>query len=345
VGAFVAIWTDKKYINLLSFKLERFAWKGDFLANCRCPVCGDSVRDKRKARGYLYRRKNDMKFKCHNCGLGLSIGRFIKLIDASLYREYVLEKYKDGVGAVKPAVEKQIAVPNSAVRRFAQKIELPSIASLPKAHYARAYIEGRKIPDERLTSLYFADDFAAFVKSLLPDNEHKLGDNDPRIVIPFFDKQNTLIAFQGRSLKADKFDPLRYITIKTIEDAPKVFGLDRFNRDHKSYVLEGPFDSMFIPNALAAAGSSLRDLLRLVDKDNATFVFDNEPRNRDIVRQIDQCITAGLRVCIWPSQIKQKDINLLITHGLTPLEIRRIIDRSSFKGIEASLKFSSWKKI
>ena len=62
----MSIYLDKKYINLISPTLEKFKWKKDNLANCRCPICGDSELSKTKARGYFFTSDNSYFYKCHN---------------------------------------------------------------------------------------------------------------------------------------------------------------------------------------------------------------------------------------------------------------------------------------
>ena len=87
---------DVKYINQLSSRLLKFKKVKPHLYNFRCPVCGDSQKNKNKARGYLYRIKNNTNFKCHNCGINISFNNFLKEIDAPMHKEYTFEKFKDG---------------------------------------------------------------------------------------------------------------------------------------------------------------------------------------------------------------------------------------------------------
>ena len=72
---------DIKFLNLLSTRLPKFKRKSDNLFNFRCPHCGDSQKSASKARGFVYRKKNDMFFKCHNCGMGQTLGNLIKFLD------------------------------------------------------------------------------------------------------------------------------------------------------------------------------------------------------------------------------------------------------------------------
>ena len=92
----MSIITDTKYLSLLSPRLDRFKKVRDYLWNFRCPQCGDSQKSKSKARGYVYRKKTDLFFKCHNCGVGQSVGNLIKDLDPFLHKQYIMERYKAG---------------------------------------------------------------------------------------------------------------------------------------------------------------------------------------------------------------------------------------------------------
>ena len=88
---------DLKYIMMISHRFDRFKRKDDYLFNFRCPICGDSSTKKNKARGYLYKKKNDMFYKCHNCDAGKTFGGLLKMTDPLLHKEYVMERYSEGV--------------------------------------------------------------------------------------------------------------------------------------------------------------------------------------------------------------------------------------------------------
>ena len=74
-------------------------------------------------------------------------------------------------------------------------------------------------------------------------------------------------------------------------------------------------------------------------------MFDNEPRNREIVKNIEKAIEEDYSVVIWPSEIEEKDINDMIISGLTNVEVSDIIHRNTFSGLQAKTKLSHWKKI
>ena len=87
---------DSKYIGLVSSRLQKFKKVKSDLYNFRCPICGDSQKNKNKTRGYLYPVKNNTNFKCHNCGASMSFNNFLKELDSVLYKQYTLEKFKEG---------------------------------------------------------------------------------------------------------------------------------------------------------------------------------------------------------------------------------------------------------
>ena len=117
--------------------------------------------------------------------------------------------------------------------------------------------------------------------------------------------------------------------------------MDRVDTTNVFYVVEGPIDSLFIQNSVAVAQSDLR-LPQY--KDKAVLVPDNEPRNKEVCRQIDKFIHEDYSVVIWPKGIKEKDINDMILSGITSAEIMGIIHSNTHKGLQAQTVFNSWKR-
>jgi transcription elongation factor Elf1 len=336
----MSVFIDRTFLLRVSPKLDKFAQKKDDLYNFRCPFCGDSHKNKTKARGYVYRKKNDYFYMCHNCGVSTTFYNFLNQVDASLIKEYALERYKNGETGnnnyKKPDFEEVKAKPV-----FKQKLDLHTIEELPNEHFAKKYVKNRQIPKEFWSELYYAPDFKKFVEELGIEKEG-LKQDDQRLVIPFYDMEKNLAAFQGRALGESK---LRYITVKTHEDNHKFYGLDRLNLDDMIYVVEGPIDSMFLQNAIATADSNLMSITSVFDKSKITLVFDNEPRNKEIVKKIDDAIEQHYNVMIWPEMIDSKDINDMVLDGFSPDEIQDIISRNTFVNLRAKAEFIKWKKV
>jgi len=326
---------DLKFINVLSSRLSKFKRKNDHLFNFRCPHCGDSQKNKTKARAYLYRVKNDMFFKCHNCGMGQNLANFIKFIDPKLHSEYTLERYKGSAPATpepkfdfKPPVFKEVNIIE----------ELPTIAELPNEHPAKKYIIKRKIPDKFFDILYYTDQFMSLVNKIKPDTFNNFKGEHPRLIIPFYDTTGNLFAFQGRAF--GKEQP-KYLTIKLDETKQKVYGLERVNFQKHIYITEGPIDSLFMDNCLAAAGA---DLTLKTNPDNVTYIFDNEPRNKEIVKRMYKIIDNNYNLFIWPESIQSKDINDLITSGRLIPEVKSIISNNTYNKLSALTRLNTWKK-
>ena len=336
----MSVFIDRAFLLRISPKLQRFTQKKEDLYNFRCPLCGDSQKNKTKSRGYVYRKKNDYFYMCHNCGASTSFYNFLDKVDPTLIKEYALERYKNGDNNKSNHKTPDFEDFKTEKPIFKKSLVLPSIDSLPEAHFAKVYVQQRRIPETFLSQLYYAEDFAAFIQDLGIQKE--LSKEDKRLVIPFYDQEKNLVAIQGRALGESK---LRYITIKLHEDNHKFFGLDRIDEDKMIYVVEGPIDSMFLDNAVATADSNLESITSIYDKSKVTLVFDNEPRNKEIVKKIDEAIEKHYNVVIWPEMIESKDINDMIMDGFSPDEIQDIISKYTFVNLRAKAELVNWKKV
>jgi transcription elongation factor Elf1 len=318
---------DVKYINLISVRFQKFKRVKHNLYNFRCPICGDSQKNKNKARGYLYQVKNNTNFKCHNCGLNISFNNFLKQIDSAIYKQYTFEKFKEGHTGKNFTVDEPVF--KFETPKFKSKLNLPKASLNPDA---KKYLESRKLnPD----NYYYAEKFKEWTNSLQPIFDD-ISKDEPRIIIPLF-YQNNLVGFQGRALGLSK---VKYITIMLDDNAPKIYGLDEIQKSETVYITEGPFDSTFIRNAIALCGAD-GDIAKWGICD-CVWIYDNEPRNTEILSRISRVIENGQKVVIWPSTIKEKDINDMVLSGL---DVQNVIESNIYSGLEAKLKFTAWKKV
>ena len=318
---------DSKYINLISSRLQKFKRVKSNLYNFRCPICGDSKKNKSKTRGYLYAIKANVNFKCHNCGSSMSLSNFLKTLDPTVHKQYAFEKFKDGHTGRNFVVEEpefKFEAP-----KFAPKVDLPKASEIPTA---KLYLEKRGLDPNKF---YYTDKFKAWVNTLVEKFDN-IEYDEPRIIIPLI-YENQLIGFQGRALGPNS---VKYITIMLQENAPKVYGIDKINEKEPIYIVEGPFDSHFVDNAVAMAGSDLD--IRPFNWSDYIWVFDNEPRNREVVNRISKTIDRGDKVVIWPNNISEKDINDMKLSGH---DVQTVIKSNTYTGLEAKLKFNIWKKV
>ena len=328
------MYVEIKYLNLLSTQLGKFKQKKPYLWNFRCPICGDSQRNKNKARGFVFQLKGKLLFKCHNCQVSVPFTKLLQDLNPNLYKEYRMEKFKDSkprqidmrkvnrIVSATPVFEKQDILQ-----------DLTLLDNLNNSHPAKEYILNRKLPT---AALYYTEKFMEWTNSVKPDTFQDITRDEGRIIIPFRDKEGSVFGFQGRSLSSSG---LRYITVLLQEGQPKIFGLNSIDYDKTIYITEGPFDSLLLQNAVAMAGADA-SVSSLIDSD-IVFVYDNEPRNVQITSRILKHISDGESVVIWPSAIKEKDINDMYLAGHN---VQEIVSSCSYHGLTATLKFNDWRK-
>ena len=378
-----SLFNDVTYATRLATRLENFKTKTNNIFNFRCPLCGDSTKSKRKARGYLFPGQknfaNRLFFKCYNCNESMSFEKFLFRIDSGLAQEYRMGRFSEissNSSYITETTDSQIPenhADNTLFNkedfgRFCTKIE-----NLNKDHFAYKYlIEQRKLPKEIVFSeLYYTEDFKQLLRNLKTEHPlfsaqmtdetiERMLSNDPRVIIPFRTSDGNIVGFQGRTLNPN--NKVRYITIKLHAHSPKVYGLNRLDTDReKIYVFEGPFDSMFIDNSLAVMDSDLTNITKLlpdIPKEKFVLVFDNEPRNEAIVQNMKKAIQEQFSIVIFSPELgeayeKNKDINDLVTNAkIDPNEIARTLDRltrnsnrSAGEALMTEMHFNRWKKI
>jgi len=328
---------DEKYIGLSSLRLEKFKKIKDGTYTFRCFYCGDSQRYKNKTRGYLYELKNDHNYKCHNCGISKSFTNFLKDLDQNLYDQYVIERYKNGItGKNSNTPDPEFKFKHPSFK--SKKLDLPTISELSDDHLAKQYLNKRQIPKSFFSDLYYCENFKEWTNTQ-KQTFKSIQYDEPRIIIPLI-KDNKIFGYQGRSLK--KISKVKYITIILDEDPPKIFGLDNIDFDKTVYVVEGPFDSMFLDNAIAMVGADI-DKMFFSNNSEVEFVmiYDNERRNKEMLNRLENSIDMKLSVVIWPNGLKYKDINDMILAGV---EVNKIIKENTAMGLQAKAKLIGWKR-
>ena len=326
---------DVQYLYNISSRLDRFKKKSRNLFNFRCPYCGDSKKNKSKARGFVYAVKNEYFYKCHNCSKGTTLGKLIEYIDPQIYKQYVIEKYKSGNNNTVQEPEfkfEPVKFDDKALK------EITRFDKIPDHPAYKMFIENRHLKDYE-DKLYVTWHFYDWVNKLIPNKFPNIKEDHPRVIIPFLDVDNKMFAFQGRAFGDE--EP-KYITIKLDENKRRIYGLDRLDINKTIYITEGPIDSLFLPNAIAVAGSDL-EIQNL--KRKAVYVFDNEPRSIEIVNKMKKLIEKNYNICIWPKSLKYKDINDMVMSGMSPVEVQGIIDNNTFSKLSAHQQLVNWKEV
>jgi hypothetical protein len=343
------LWIDIKYIGMLSYRLRNFKRKSQNLWNMSCPLCGDSKSRPRAARGYVYKKGDQLNYCCKKCGAGMSVKNFIAAIDPVLHKEMQFEYFKPAEN-IAPVIFQERPVFDKTMNPFKGLIK---ISDLPKNNLCRKYVTQRLIPIHLWDELYFTSAFYTWCGDVLPGRYEvpdDVRDDEPRLVIPMRNQSGELTAFQGRSLPNGK-DP-KYVFLALTKDEPLIWGLDRIDPNKKVYVLEGPIDAMFIPNAIACGGGDLSsNISRLnIPKENFVIVYDNEPRNEATIGKIQRAIERGFSVCIWP-KMAENDVNKMveknIKYGL-PAACQYVfarINEGIYSGPAAMMALTRWSRI
>lgn len=329
-------YVDYKFINLLSPQLQKYhiTSSSPFRANFRCPVCGDSQKNKNKTRGWILSNAERVSFYCHNCNASMSLSKFMKYLDAQLWNEWKTEK-------VMSKFEHKLTTTASYPFPLPRILPLPGkwqekLLPLSESTEALSYVKNRKIPETKWSKIFFVENFNEFINGIIP-NKLENDKGEPRIVFPFISKDGVVFGFTGRALAKDSF---RYITIMIDGSYDKIFGMNKINMTKRFYITEGPIDSLFLVNAIAMAGSSLS--CKSLDLEHAVFIYDNEPRNKEIVKLMHKVVRRGNKIFIWPSTVKdQKDINDAVLAGIN---IQTIIEDNIYQGLMAEQKINEWRK-
>ena len=339
----MSLFVDLKYLRLISSQLPLFKQKNNNLYNCRCIICGDSSTKKNKARGYFYAVKNDLFYKCHNCNASMHFGSFLKQFNGLQYSQYTLERYNEGLPSNKPhqKIEDKFKMEEPVFQKKEERLLdklLDRLDTLPEDNEAVKFCVKRNIPLEKFHNLYYIKN----VKDIVQLNEkykETIKTNEPRLVLPFYNTNDELIAVTCRALRNES---LRYVTVKIKEDELLAFGLDKLDKEKPIFVVEGPIDSLFLSNCIAVAGTAFTKLDTLnLPKDKVVAILDNQPRNKDVCKILNKMIDSQYKVVIWPQSLEQKDINEMVLAGKNPADI---IKKHTFQGLEAKIKFTEWKR-
>ena len=329
-------WIDRKYAGIVSNRLDRFQVKSNqpYTANFRCPICGDSKTNKWKARGYLFSKKGGIFYKCHNCSFSANLGNFLKQVDPTLHKQYIFERFAEGKQSNNNVTAFTFEQP-----KFKPKNILDDLFVPVKGTPAEDYLRARQIPEDKWLSLYYVED-SQTLEQLSDKYKGRVLGSDPRIAVPFYNNDDELVAVNCRAINDSK---LRYITVRIDDNAPLIYNLNKIDRTKTVYVTEGPFDSMFLDNSVAVGSSDLNAVSKVLDRNNVVLVFDNQPRNKQLIDTMVSAASDQYKVVVWPSSVQQKDINEMVLNGVD--NVKEIIDNNTVHGLALSVRINQWKKL
>lgn len=351
------IWLQKKYINLISSQLRNFKWVSNENANFSCPICKDSETDLRKARGYLLMKANNhgygFSFYCHNnSSCARSFNKFLEFVSPTYYKEYIVELFKENrsKSKSKPVVTTKPVTPTKLPPTdgiFAEVVK--SCALLPMDHPANVYLLNRLIPSNKFFKFVWTPKFGTVARMMAPENKsYRNIPDEERLLLVIKNKENKVLGVIGRTIDPDSKSP-RYITLKISEDVEKIYGLDSYDPTLEGYVVEGPIDSLFLPNAIALAGSKVNSdrLKEVINPEKTAIVLDNEPRNEDVVNGLMSFVDKGFKVVVWNGMTTDyKDINeMILSKKYTIGSLLEFMRKNTYNSIRAKFQINNWKRI
>lgn len=332
---------DLQYLNRVKGRLDNFTQRDIYLWNFSCPICGDGEGNKKRGYVMLSNDGKSLVYHCHNDGCGShSFKTLLRTIDESIVKDYEIDTFKTKINTQDNKKAEAYKIPKAADPNLKP---LKKISQLQYDHPCRLYLDSRKIPTRLHHKLYYCPTFKSWTNTMLKDKFDLSHGDEERLIIPFFDKDKNMYAYQGRAL--DNREP-RYITIKLDESKPKIYGIDTVDFNKKYYVLEGVFDAIFVTNALAACGSSLIADTEELDRNiqNAVLVFDNEPFKASIFKEMERAIDRGFSIMIWPSAFACKDINEFIVKGGSREDVYKMFSKNTYRGLDAKLRLVKWRR-
>lgn len=331
---------EEQYILAISPFVKNFKKTGTSTYHFSCLECDDYKWSPTTPRANVFMYKGRWVYHCYRCGANHSFPNFLKEHFPEQYESFVFDNFgsrrkkksEDLNALLKDLPEEKPTFKTSGVLNPLLKLKKDM------THPAVEYLKNRGLGDY-IDMFYYTDNFKKYVNEhAIPEKFENDSYPDPRIVLPFFDKYKKLIGMQGRTI--DKNNKVRYITVKLAsEDTPLIFGMDNIDETKPVYVLEGPLDSLFIPNAVAWAGGSLHTVKGVP---NPVLVWDNEPRAKQIIKQMEKAIKMGHKIMIWDKKNHYKDVNEMIMAGLKI--DGAYFDKRTYQGLEAQLEIRWWRK-
>ncbi|SVB55801.1 uncharacterized protein METZ01_LOCUS208655, partial [marine metagenome] len=268
-----------------------------------------------------------------------------KFMDPLLHKEHVFERFKDGKDTSKDKPEFDLT-PSRTLKEFTRYDKalrnLRRFDELVKTHPAKQFVYDRLIPKEHWDKFFLCSKFYEFSNEIIPGKFPSLEHDHPRVIIPFYDRSGSFFAYQGRAFGKEL---PKYITIKFDKTKQKIYGLDRIDLNKPVMITEGPIDSLFLDNAIALAGADA-DLDTInIQHQQCTIIFDNEPRNQQIVNRMIKAVDKNFNLVVWPQSLRVKDINDMIISGKSATQVQKLIYNNTHSGLTALQYINNWKRI
>ncbi len=330
---------DLKYTKLLGARLLNFKQKkADLFVFSHS--CEDRTSRRVKARAFFYSQGGAMYVKCHHCGMSHRLSTFLAMESPVLADEYRIEVYREKLnsGEIAPPLIAKSPEPIKEEPKKERSVldGLVRLTDLRKDHPALQYVKKRAIPAEHYDRLFFCSKFHRYA-SRFNDSFKNLKDDHPRLILPYFDKENHVFALTARAFGREE---KKYIFLQIEEKTNNIYGLWRIDPQKPIIAVEGQIDSLCLDNAIAVGGADYSSEFIRSIKSNLIIVPDNDfVRNKQVADSVQKAIDSGYTVSLFPPSFKCKDVNeALQKNFMSKEELLALIKNNAKSGAEAKLE-------
>jgi len=285
----------------------------------RCPVCGDSKKNKFKARGNLSETPTGAVYFCHNCDFSGTFSQLLGALDTTLKDAYIREvnkdrreKFIDRKDDLKAFNKQEIILPELSPSFVHMEDKEYKVSELTDE--AISYLKKRCISEEDFKHFKFVPELSSLVVFL---------------------KQEKIFGYQLRSIKEKFFH--NYVQ----DGYDKCWNLDyvlTLPARTTIYVFESIFNALSVTskNVLAGLGSSLSAvLLSLLSKYNLVFCYDNDITG---VKKTIQFTQKGYSAVVHHSKFEWCDFNDARQAGVTKEQLQAYLEGSVMSAKIANMK-------
>lgn len=283
--------------------------------NFRCNICGDSEKNLRKKRAWIYEQSGTWMFHCFNCGVSMKFTTWLKQYQPDHYRSYLMDNLnsddKSGYEVKTKRVVNLFSKREPLIYDFYKDCKFSSIINndTQLAKDAIRFCQKRRIPEETW-------------KKFLVCTSGRLRN---RLVIPYFDKSGDIVFFSARKIY-DHTEGVKYVC--QIGDK-YIYNLDFVDTTKPVIVVEGPVDAMFIENSVAMTGAANMEIEHV--KAELFYILDNDDTGR---RESLKLLKKGKNVFNWKKYLEDKGLYYSKIKDINDLILKQNIDKIRFEDVK-----------
>jgi len=322
-------------VEVIYSNCRRISHRNHRTYNFECPICREGKSLGKKRRGFYF-SDNDYIY-CQNCQKSWNPVNWIMEVCDMSFRE-VMQEASGHDNTFNEVISKQYDPPKEDKKTYTLPYDSINLSDPVQLEYYKndktvqhclKYIKTRRLN----RAINHPNTF--YVS--LTDRIHK-----NRLCIPFYDLNGKIIYYQTRAMYEKDADIAKYLS--KVNADKSLYGIDKVKPELSYiFIFEGPIDSMFCENGVAACGLTLTPLQREQLNKYCLFehiwVLDNQLGNEDVREKYEKLIDDGETVFFWPKEFSNyKDVNeICMTLGKNHLPHKLFLN-NSYSGLKAKLR-------